>query len=1343
MSEASHTPDEFEPAAGFRLEGGESLIDFFEASPMGIQVTDARGVIVQVNRAQCELCGYSRDELIGRSMFDLFVNPNQIDNFVMRLTNWETLLEFEAQLRCRSGSVKDVFINANGYWQADRLVYIRCFIREVASRKQMEKALRATEQRFRDLFENANDIIYTHDLQGNFIDVNRAGETLSGYTKEELVRLNIADLVRPDDLERVRFMIQRKLDGEQFTTYEIDFRAKDGTFIPVEISTQLVRSETNEPIGVQGVGRNITERRHMQDALERRERYFRSLIENTSDLISVLNVDGTIRYASPSVYRQTGFKPPEFIGRHVFEFVHPDDFPNALEVFSKAVDPQSKTKRFTVECRAFIKDGSWHTFETIVQNLLPDPDIRGFILNSRDMTERKQAEEALRRSEAETRALLNAIPDFMVRQNKEGVYLDFRAPQGVKLLIEPSRIIGSTVHKRLPPEVAQKNLEAIHQALRTNHPVMFEYRLRVGAEIYEFEARVVAISDEEVLTLVRDITSRKQAERALKDSNDRYQQLFAGNPLPSWAFEVETLRFLEVNHAAVSLYGYSRDEFLSMTIEGLELPETLPLLHETLKNTPHEGNAARQTRHRTKNGNLLEVEVFWHGLFYEGRQARLSVVKDMTEIKRAQDALQRAKELAEAANRAKSEFLANMSHEIRTPMNGVMGMTGLLLETRLTVEQREYAETIRQSADGLLAIINDILDFSKIEAGKLEFERIPFEMRRVVEDVFELLAEAARVKKIELAFFLEPEVPAWVCGDPGRLRQVLMNLVSNGIKFTEQGRVVVHVSVVVPADFETNGEKTLREDSIELPLVYDSSGIPFPPPGESVTCRFEVSDTGIGIAPETQQHLFHSFTQADTSMTRRYGGTGLGLAISRRLVRMMRGDIGVSSKPGTGSTFWFTADFGLHFPVTENNSPPVELHGLRVLVVDDSDASRRMFDRQLQSWGMPHEAVASGAEALVRLRAAAERGEPYDVLLLDLVMPEMDGFEVAQAVRAEPLFDPVRVVLVTAFGQRGHGQMARKIGVDAYLTKPVRQSQLFNCLATLMQSDRDGSLMPEEVGTRFSLEPSGSSRQDSLNPGRIRILVVDDNPVNQRVTLHQLKKLGYRADVVGNGQEALEALRQISYALVLMDCQMPVMDGFTATSEIRKSESEFPHPDPRSAEAAHLPIIAMTANAMEGEREKCLAAGMDDYLAKPFKSEDLAIVLLRWLPDTVQGDSRMLHGDEEISRNVRQVLNQFRQDFGQPQVQELVDIFITTTAEGITAFRIALLNRDLRQLAVTLHALRGGSAQFGITRFAELCQQLDTCIRAEALEEAAKVLNSLDQTFATIQQVLELEQRSF
>jgi PAS domain S-box-containing protein len=841
----------------------------------------------------------------------------------------------------------------------------------------------------------------------------------------------------------------------------------------------------------------------------------------------------------------------------------------------------------------------------------------------------------------------------------------------------------------------------LHYSFKNNDTITSALALRF--ENLQLLREVQEVND----TFRREIVDRKLAEENLARQTSLLSGLLDSIPDIVFFKDIGGV-YLGCNPAFAELVGLPREAIVGKTDQNLFNKSSAEFLREDEQIMLDAGGP----RHDEKwisypDGRRVLVDTLMAPLRDE-HAAIIGVVgvsRDVTERKLTEQELLATKEMSEAMNReladaiersnlmaaqaesaniAKSEFLANMSHEIRTPMNGVIGMTGVLLDTDLTGEQREYADMIQKSAEALLSIINDILDFSKIEAGRLDLETIDFDLRATLDDLIDILAMRAHEKRLELSCLVDPDVPSRVQGDPGRLRQILTNLVGNAVKFTSKGEVAVHV--------------TLDQEDDATALV-----------------RFAVWDTGIGIPVGKLGYLFQAFTQVDGSITRKFGGTGLGLSISRQLAELMNGEIGVESEHGKGSTFWFTVRLGKQASAVEGKVLSAEdLAGIRILAVDRNPTNCRVYAAMLDPWNCRHEELTDPTSALDRLRTAAAAGDPFRIAILDMPAWEMDGETLGRMIKADPLLQETLLVMVTSVGKRGEAARAEKAGFAAYLTKPVKQGQLCDCLKTALGRIKSADSSGEHIITRHSLVESQKQK--------VRILLAEDNITNQKVALKILEKLGYHADTASNGAEALDAVGTRSYDLVLMDIQMPEMDGFEVTNRIRSMAS--------SASRQDVPIIAMTAHAMKGDREKCIEAGMNDYVSKPVQPRQLSEAIARWIPHQSATVPSVSAGKENDRTQVfdRAGLLELL-DGDEEGLAELMETFLDDVPRQIQALQEAIEKGDAPDVRLHAHTIKGASANFRAMGLQVAACRLEEAAAAGDLSRAWDGLAKVNEEF--------------
>ncbi len=1035
---------------------------------------------------------------------------------------------------------------------------------------------------------------------------------------------------------------------------------------------------------------------NMQQKLAESEAKFRALYETNSDAVMLLDEKGFFD-CNDATLRIFGCPTrEEFCRMHPADLSPPAQSPSgedSMKLASKkiAVAMKEGDNRFDWIHRRI--DGTDFPAEVVLTALkIGDRQVIQAVV--RDNTERAEALEKLQESEQTFRAIGSSAKDAIIMIDNAGLVTYWNNAAQNIFGYTAEEVHNRNLHDFLAPEHLRQAHSAAFCSFQTSgkgNAVGKTLELpglhKDGREI-PIELSLSSVKSNgkwSAVGILRDISERKAAEEKLRESEERVKEILDHVQTGIIIVDAKTHEILDINPMGVEMFGAPRDQIVGhrchkfiCTIEEGSCPITD--LGQEVENAERVLVKA--------DGEELPVLKTVVPITLLGRECLLECFVDITDRKKAEKALRVAYEAAESAAQTKSEFLANMSHEIRTPMNGIIGMTGILMDTELSEEQRQYAETIRNSGDTLLTIINDILDFSKIEAGKLDLEILDFDLQTTLEDMNDILAIKPHEKGLEYVCQIDPELPTLLQGDPGRLRQMLTNLIGNAIKFTKEGEVVVRVTL---------------EKEIE----------------DRVTIRFAVTDTGIGIPRDRLDSLFQAFTQADASTTRQYGGTGLGLSITKQLAELMSGQIGVESEEGKGSTFWFTAT--LRKQPAHNQKPlksPESIRGKRILVVDDNETNRLVLKMQLLSWGCRHDEAAGGVEALEKLHVAAAENDPFTVAILDMQMPEMDGGTLGQIIKADETLQDTLLLMMTSLGVRGDAARMKKIGFSAYLTKPVKQSQLYDSLVSILNQDavpKVKSATP--IVTKHSLADAKNSK--------IRILLAEDNITNQLVATKILEKLGYRADAVANGVEAVKALETTPYDLVLMDVQMPEMDGLEATRIIR---------DPASAVLNHqIAIIAMTANAMQGDREKCVGAGMDDYVSKPVKPRELDKAINKVMSGTRTPESTSVTASPADQPEIfdRTALLD-RLDGDEDLVKVVLGTFEQDAIDLITSLKATVESRDAQTIRKTAHTLKGAAANIGAVALQELAHQIEDAGKADKMEKAIPLIGSLDEQFEAL-----------
>jgi two-component system, sensor histidine kinase and response regulator len=918
----------------------------------------------------------------------------------------------------------------------------------------------------------------------------------------------------------------------------------------------------------------------------------------------------------------------------------------------------------------------------------------------RSLLEHRRTQDALRNSEMFYQTLVESLPQNILRKDTQGRFVfanhKFCASLGKPL----HEVLGKTDWDFFPPHLADKyhrddvRVMATREAVDTIEANQTPQGDRIFVHViktplYDTAGNVVGIQG-----IFWDVTERKKTEEELAYERDLLRSLLENIPDRIYFKDVKS-RFLRVSSSMARRLGVADpSDVLGKTDFDFYPQERAQEYFDDEQRIVLTGQPLINKLERIVDRDGRES---WASVtkvpLYNKAGAVVGIIgisRDVTKLKEAETALEHARDVALETARIKSQFLANMSHEIRTPMNAITGMTDLLMDTPLDEEQREFVDTLRSSTETLLGIINDILDFSKIEAGKLSLETIDFDLRDVIEDTAEMLAQRAQSKGVELLYTIGDDVPTMLRGDPRRLRQVLSNLVANAVKFTERGEVVVRVTR------KSEGEK-------------------------QVEVRVAVADTGIGLSPKTLPLIFQAFTQADGSTTRKYGGTGLGLAISKQLVDLMRGKIGVESELGRGSTFWFELPFEKQTQPASTTEHTPDFHNLRVLVVDDNATTRAALQHQVERWRLRSGGAADAAEALNQLRAAVTENDPYSAVLLDMQMPGMDGLTLARAIKNDAALGRTRIIILTPFGQRLDQELMDETAVSHCLLKPVKQSRLLDALMMNAQPSMSQATQPPpraEVGAVRTSRAMAS----------LRVLLAEDNAVNQKLALRQLQKLGYAAHPAGNGAEVLQEVQRFSYDVILMDCQMPEMDGYEVTQRIREFEKANPQRTP-------VYIIAVTAHALDGDRERCLSAGMNDYLTKPLHIAQLEAALSRAVRRRVPVEKSNIILDPVCIAGLKELREPGQTD----PLLELVELFNRESDRCVQNIEAGLGEKDSNAASRAAHSLKGSASNLGAHRLAAACAGLEQSAKLSDWTQAGTQLPDLKLQLERVREALKAE----
>jgi len=1281
-----------------RIKAREELIEretqyrlVVENAHEGI-VIDQGGKCEFINQKALDISGYSKEEILAQPLLS-FIHQKDREKITeeskKRIMGGRREGSYPVRLIHKDGSPRWLEITQISISWKNAPAVLN-FLNDITERKQAEEALRKSEERYRTILESIEDCYYEVDLAGNLTFFNDSLCGVLGYSKSELLGMNSKNFMDTENSRKIAEVFTAiNKSGLPCRSLDVNFIRKDGSTCNIDISATLIRSSSGESIGFRGIARDVTDRRRAEEALRNSEERYRTIFENTGTATIIIDEDMTISLANSHFEMISGCSREELEGKRVWtEFVHEEDLEKMKSYhFARRRNPGAAPNQYEFR----IKDIHGETRE-IVLNVRMIPGTRQSVASCQDITDFKRAQESLRRSEERYRDIFENVSDGWYVHDLEGRFIESNRAMKEIIGYDVNDPLpeGLTLHELVPQRYQPMVKDYLHSVITNGRS---EGLMKIASR--DGEERVIEYKNSLILDKngmpagirgsARDITERILYEKTIKDSEEKYRTIL--DTMEEGYYEMNTPgRFTFFNDAFCRMLGLTKSELWEMDNKKLIFEKERERVSQSFSTVYKTGHTTKflDLKLNRKDGRPCYVEMSV-SLIKDLNDKPLGfrgIVRDITERKNL-ETLQQEKAAAEAANQAKSTFLANMSHEIRTPLNAIVGLADLTLKTDLSEKQLDYLQKIRLSGHNLLDVINDILDFSKIEADRLTLETIDFDLHDVIENVADVFAGKAGEKMLDLMAYIEPGTPCSLKGDPLRLKQILVNLAGNAIKFTSKGEVVVKVGLV-------------QEDAQQARL------------------KFSVADTGIGIQKEHIAKLFNPFTQADESTTRQYGGTGLGLTICKRLVDMMGGDIGVESEAGKGSIFFFQADFGLQRSekcTMHHVATNVRENGYKILIQDSAEGSREILTSILSSLSFKVTSLEKEKAAAGELLRAAKK-DPYDLLILNLRKPSIG---ILEDIRKNETLKNTKIIALIPFGK---GPLVQRDMVDAVVTKPIKYSLLHQCILGLLD-------VPVTAEIKRA---AGEERPDNLRSlAGVEVLLVEDNTINQQVAREILESEGLVVSIAGNGQEAINALEARLFDIVLMDIQMPIMDGYEATRRIRAM-----------GKYADLPIIAMTAHAMKGDREKCLDAGMNDHITKPIEMDQLFSLLNMWVPSekTGKGTNPPEHKSPDISpEGIPEALpgiyieSCLHRIAGNRRLfKELLADFSRDYKDFCRKVRDALERGD-NELALRMaHTMKGVSGNLSATELHLLSAKLEKGIRkGEGTEIILKVLDDLEK----------------